>query len=162
MAAHLPGNGMVALAGGYDYNVHQIRLGQNLHARLRSPLESSTSNAQEAIARHICVRPASISCLACTTSELPEDGSQTNCSFSEIRSGPPGNSEAVGDAHGGPSLHSVSGNDVQLPQQQGSNLSNSGPPGASPQSVGTVVICGWLGSNKRYLKKYQDWWMQNR
>ena len=107
------------------------------------------------------VRPSSVSCQACTPSDTPGKDRSTGFGTSHFRAGPFGNAEAAENTN---EKFSSSSRDVDHSQHQDLHSSNSesGPPVVTSESLGTVVICGWLGSNKRYLKKYQDWWTDNR
>lgn len=106
------------------------------------------------------VRPASISCQACTPSDAPESDHNTGLNTSQFRAGPSGSAGTNSNVGGDPELSSGSGDDQQH-QPPRSGQPGNGPPVVTSDSLGTVVICGWLGSNKRYLKKYQDWWTDN-
>ena len=154
MASPLPGSGPVRSSDACD---RQFRLrGHNSHARPRRNVDT----VQEAVQRHT-VRPSSASCQACTSSGAPGDGHDTTCSSSQLGVGPSSsNSAANGNVNGEPQASSSGWGDAFQPEQHSSSQPVSAAPGLQP--VGTVVICGWLGSNKRYLKRYQDWWTQNR
>lgn len=107
------------------------------------------------------VRAAAPTCSACTASG-DADGSRVPAglqSSSQCRAGPTGNSGPTGSSHR-PLSGSISGGmdrDLQSLQAPANRV-----PAATSEAVGTVVICGWLGSNKRFLKRYQDWWIANR
>lgn len=120
----------------------------------------SVAVSQEHASRPAKVRGPSITCQACTPSGTPGDGHETRCS-SLFRAGPSGNSEIEGNTSG-PEPLDTSAEGVPQPHQHSGGESGYRPPVVGSEPVGTVVICGWLGSNKRYLKRYQDWWTQNR
>lgn len=83
-------------------------------------------------------------------------------SSSECRRGPTGNAEAMHSMGNVGHNTMSSGNSSSANfHQQSADSSGSPAPGGVPKIVGTVVICGWLGSNKRYLRRYQDWWSAN-
>ena len=130
-------------------------VGHSLHPRTSIAVAHST--------RASCstVRPSSVSCQACTPSDTSGKDRNTGFGSSHSRAGPSGNAEAAENTSEKSSSSSRHGDHSQ---HQGPHSSNpeSGPPGVTSESLGTVVICGWLGSNKRYLKKYQDWWTDNR
>ena len=107
------------------------------------------------------VRPSSVSCQACTPSDTPGKDRNTGFNSSHFRAGPSGNTEAAGNTSEKFLSSSRDGGHSQH-QDPHSGNSERGPPVVTFESLGTVVICGWLGSNKRYLKKYQDWWTDNR
>lgn len=109
------------------------------------------------------VRPPSASCQACTTSSTPGDGHQNGCSSScfQSRVGPSGSCDASKNAIEGCEASSLLSDGASQPHLQGDRAQGHGVPAVASEPVGTVVICGWLGSNKRYLKRYQDWWTQN-
>ena len=129
--------------------------GHSLHPR------TSTAVGHPTRASCSTVRPASVSCQACTSSDTPGKDRNTSFGSSHFRAGPSGNTEAADDTGENLSSSSRDGNHSQH-QESHSNNPESGPPVVSSESLGTVVICGWLGSNKRYLKRYQDWWRDNR
>lgn len=122
----------------------------------------STVAAQTSNTCRSNVRSPSISCQACKPRDIA--GSDRSASFdsSQFRAGPSGNAETNGDIGDGPELGRADGGEDFRYQQSHSGQSGSRPPVVTSGPVGTVVICGWLGSNKRYLKKYQDWWTENR
>ena len=110
------------------------------------------------------VRPASASCQACTNSSTPGDGTgpQNGCSSSSrFRAGPSGNWDTSKNVNGGYEASSLFSKTASKSHHQGDRPQGHGVPATASEPVGTVVICGWLGSNKRYLKRYQDWWANN-
>ncbi len=124
-------------------------------------LRTSLAVAHPTRASCSTVRPSSVSCQACTASDTPGKDRNTGFGTSHFRAGPSGNAEAAENTG---EKFSSSSRDGDHSQHQNPHSSNpgSGPPAVTSESLGTVVICGWLGSNKRYLKKYQDWWTDNR
>lgn len=130
-------------------------VGHSLHPR------TSIAVAHPTRASCSTVRPSTVSCQACTPSDTPGNDRNTGFGSSHFRAGPSGNAEAAENTSENPSSSIRDGNHSQHQDPQSSNP-ESGPPVVTSESLGTVVICGWLGSNKRYLKKYQDWWTDNR
>ena len=130
-------------------------VGHSLHPR------TSIAVAHPTRASCSTVRPSSVACQACTPSDTPGKDRNTGFGTSHFRAVPSGNAEAAENTS---EKFSSSSRDGDHSQHQNPHSSNpeSGPPVVTSESLGTVVICGWLGSNKRYLKKYQDWWTDNR
>ena len=158
MAAPIPGGGSLVFSGSCE------RQSAVRHPSSHPKSRSSVVGAQEPALR-LRVRPPSASCQACTTSSCISDGGhqkgRTTNSSSQLRGGPTGNSDVRRNANGGNEASSMSSKDASQPQQHSDRPSGHGVPAAKSEAVGTVVICGWLGSNKRYLKKYHDWWTEN-
>ena len=154
MASPLPGSGPVASSGTCD---RQFRLhGQNSRARPRRNVDIAKECAQG----YARVRPSSASCQACTNSGAPGDGHETSCSSSQFGVAASSSNSSSGNANNDLQASSSGWSGCLQPQQYNSSQPVRVAPGSQP--LGTVVICGWLGSNKRYLKRYQDWWSQNR
>ncbi|KAL3160066.1 hypothetical protein ABBQ38_009781 [Trebouxia sp. C0009 RCD-2024] len=152
MATPLPGSGSLMLSGTCDR-----------HSALRHQTRSrsSVAGAQEPVLR-LTVRPPSVSCQTCGASNTPSDSHSGSApSSSQCRAGPSGNSGANRDINGSGDVINGVSDDALQPQQRSDSQSGGRTPVAGSEPVGTVVICGWLGSNKRYLKRYQDWWTQN-
>lgn len=125
-------------------------------------VQSKSSNAVVHIARtsSCSVRPPSVTCQACTPSGAP--GTNTHPGLGSSRTEPTGNAEAVDSLSDSLQPNTSAGDGSQQQQQSHLHDVNARTPVVTSDFVGTVVICGWLGSNKRYLKKYQDWWTNNR
>lgn len=157
MAAPLPIGGSSVFSGSCQPTVRH-------HSSLTKT--KAVAGAPESAVR-LSVRPSSASCQACTTSSTPGDDHHSRCnpsSSSQFRAGPSGNSDASKNVNGGCQASSLFWRGASQPHQQGDKPQGRDLPAAAAvgsESVGTVVICGWLGSNKRYLKRYQDWWTQN-
>ncbi len=130
-------------------------VGHSLHPR------TSIAVAHPTRASCSTVRPSSVACQACTPSDTPGKDRNTGFGTSHFRAVPSGNAEAAENTNEKFSSSSRDGDHSQHQDPHSSN-SESGPPVVTSETLGTVVICGWLGSNKRYLKKYQDWWTDNR
>jgi len=130
-------------------------VGHSLHPR------TSIAVAHPTRASCSTVRPSSVACQACTPSDTPGKDRNTGFGTSHFRAVPSGNAEAAENTNEKFSSSSRDGGHSQHQDPHSSN-SESGPPVVTSETLGTVVICGWLGSNKRYLKKYQDWWTDNR
>lgn len=155
MAAFLPGGGSLIFSGTCDR--HSALRHQSDQTRSRS----NVAGAQEPALR-LRVRPPSVSCQSCTASNTPSDSHSSRApSSSQCRAGPSGNSGANRDIHGGCGVSKGVSGDALQPQQRIDSQLGGRTPAVGSEPVGTVVICGWLGSNKRYLKRYQDWWTQN-
>ncbi|DBA84896.1 TPA: hypothetical protein ACH3X1_005912 [Trebouxia sp. C0004] len=129
-------------------------VGHSLHPR------SSIAVAHPIRAPCSTVWQSSVSCQACTPSDTPGTDRNTGFGSSHFRAGPSGNAEAAENTSENLSSSIRDGNHSQHQEPHFSN--HEGGPPVTSESLGTVVICGWLGSNKRYLKKYQDWWTDNR
>ena len=156
MAAPLSGGGSPLVSGSCERQA-AVRHHSNL-TKARAVAGASEPNLR------LRVRPPSASCQACTTSSTPGDGHQNGCSSSassQFRAGPSGNCDVSRNVSGGYEASSLFSKDASQPHQQSDRPQEHGVPAVVQEPVGTVVICGWLGSNKRYLKRYQDWWTQN-
>lgn len=156
MAAPLPGGGGPVLSGSCERQA-AVRYHSNL-----TPARGVAGASEPSL--RLRVRPASASCQACTTSNTPGDGTghQTGCSSSSrFRPRPSGNCDTSKNVSGGYEASSLFSKHASPPHHQGDRPQEHGVPAVASEPVGTVVICGWLGSNKRYLKRYQDWWAQN-
>lgn len=156
MAASLPGGGSPVVSGSCERQA-AVRHYSNL-TKARAVAGTSEPTLR------LRVRPSSASCQACTTSSTLGDGDQNGCSSSsssQFRAGPSGNCDVSKNVNGGYAASSLFSKDASQPHQQSGRPQGHGVPGVASEPVGTVVICGWLGSNKRYLKRYQDWWTQN-
>ena len=154
MAAPIPGGGMPVFSGSCER-----RAAVHYHSNLTKA--NVVAGALEPNSR-LRVRPPSASCQACTSSSTPGDGNQNGCSSSsQFRVGPSGNCDASKIVNGGCEASTAFFKDTPQPHLQGDRPQRHGVPAVASEPVGTVVVCGWLGSNKRYLKRYQDWWAQN-
>ena len=152
MAAPLPGGGSLVFSGSCDR-----------YAALRHQSDQTRSRSSVADpALRLRVRPSSVSCQTCTASSTPGDSHRSSAPSScQFRAGPSGNSSANRDINGGCDISNPFSGDASQPQQSSDGQSEGGMPAVGTEPVGIVVICGWLGSNKRYLQRYQDWWTQN-
>lgn len=151
MAALLPGAGSAVFSGSCG------RQSAVRHHNNPKRSRSTVTGSQEPAVR-LRVRDSSVTCQACTASSSPSDSHRN--SSSQIRAGPSGNNNVNTDVNAGCEVSNRFSNDALQPQQC-SDGQGSGPTAVGSEPVGTVVICGWLGSNMRYLKRYQDWWTQN-